>query len=86
MKVPVIYQPDAKEINVSVSLDDIRAALAEHPESSRQAMMLVNDAYQAIESIPDALINGMSVSARRVIAEALRRQALRFCDVMEGES
>jgi len=77
MKVKVWYE-SAQEVEVSVSVDDIRAALAETPETVNEAIRLVVAAHQALDAISGDIISKMNVNQRDRLCDALRKQADRF--------
>jgi len=79
VKATVFYEPPGSEVEVSVSIDDIRAALGEEGANSvPQAIRLAHSAYEALAAIPDDLIVQMATTVRAILEDALKKQADRF--------
>jgi len=78
MKIPVIYQPEPQEVEVDVTMQDIRAALGQEPDSCREALSLINCFSVVMKAVDDGLIAQMTDSQRTLIRGFFLQQAERF--------
>jgi uncharacterized protein YlzI (FlbEa/FlbD family) len=69
-------------IEVEVTLEDIRASLHESPDTTLDAVRLINRCYVVLESIDPQIIGGMSSEQRQIISEFFTEQAAKY---REGE-
>ena len=82
MKIITWANIDPIEVEVEVTLEDIRASLHESPESRTEAMQLINRCAVVIKSIDPDIIGGMSSAQRQVISDFFTEQAAKY---KEGE-
>ena len=70
----------AQEIEVEVNIAEVMSTIAGLAETDQVPMACdcINTAYNAIKSLPDSVIEKMNEDQRRVIANALRVQTIRF--------
>ena len=68
----------AQEVDVNVSMDDIRSALSMEASTTKEALQLVNCCASAIKAVSDQMILEMNDAQRNVIASFFREQAERF--------
>ncbi|MCX6864783.1 MAG: hypothetical protein NTV46_00950 [Verrucomicrobia bacterium] len=78
MKIPTWIHPEPLEVDVEVSLEDIRNALDESPETEREAFALLNQCSVCMKAITPEMIAGMSDKQRERIMEFLTAQAARY--------
>jgi len=92
MKVEFCKSIDV-EAEVSIDINDITSALTEHVEHAQKAVefkgnsergrsfavqQFVTEVYQCLAATNDEMIEAIQGSGRKVIADALRKQANRF--------
>lgn len=82
MKITTWANIDPIEVEVDVTLEDIRASLHESPESCTEAIKLINRCYVVLKSIDPQIIGGMSSEQRQVISDFFTEQAAKY---KEGE-
>lgn len=85
MRVKVWVEAEA---DADVSLGDVLEHLAALPDSERMPAVLsaINAAHGIFNRVPDKSIADMTIDQRRLIAEALTRQAGRYLTMALAES
>ena len=78
MKITVFYEPPGSEVEVSVTVEDIIAALSEDPETVNQAINLAVRAHQALKAITADMISGMNTKVRDILCDSFKEQSARF--------
>ena len=80
MKVPVWYEPEPMEIDVDISLEDIRNALSGYtdPESVDEALRLLGVCASVLRSVPDVIIQNFNEKQKETITNFLTEQAKRY--------
>lgn len=82
MKATAWYQPDPKEVEVTVGPDEILAALfAENPDCKKHLFQGLNNIIDFLKAAPDRVLEEMTPSSREMAAKLLREQADRFANV-----
>jgi len=66
------------EVDVSISTEDITAALFEEPDNPRMVMIGVNSCAQFLKAITPAMIDEMNFAQRQIVRNFLTEQAARF--------
>ena len=82
MKLTTWANIDPIEVEVEVTAEDIRASLYESPDTTTDAVRLINRCYVVLESIDSQIIGGMSSEQRQVISQFFTEQAAKY---REGE-
>lgn len=67
-----------QEVEVDVSMADIRAALVENFDTVSEALQLVNRCASVLKAVSDGMIENMNNAQREVVANFLRLQANRY--------
>jgi hypothetical protein len=78
MKIPTWITPEPLEVDVEVSIEDIRNALEDSPETATEAFRMLNRCSVVIKSISDEIIEDMNDAQRKVVNEFLAIQAARY--------
>tara|TARA_R110002050_G_scaffold191532_6_gene326338 strand:- start:5175 stop:5420 length:246 start_codon:yes stop_codon:yes gene_type:complete len=78
MKVTTVVSLEPQEVEVSVSAEEIAAALAEEPLGVRHALVGINNAAQFVKAITPEMIAEMGPGPRQTIAAFFAEQAERF--------
>ena len=78
MRVPTIISIPDQEVEVSVSMEDIVAAIREETGSFMHVLQGINDFAQFFKAIPDEMIVGFGEAQRNLIADFLHEQSIRF--------
>ena len=82
MKITTWANIDPIEVEVEVTLEYIRASLHESPDTTLDAVRLINRCAVVIKSINPEIIGGMSSAQRQVISDFFTEQAAKY---KEGE-
>ncbi len=78
MKILTWITPEPLEIEVEVSIDDIRQALEHSPETVSEAFRMLNQCVAVMRSISDEIIGEMNDAQRKVVREFLALQSERY--------
>lgn len=78
MKITTWITPEPVEVDVNVSLEDIRNALEESPESTSEAFMIIKRCSVCLKSISPEIIDEMNDAQRRIVFDFLTEQAARY--------
>lgn len=78
MKIQTWITPEPVEVDVEVSLEDIRNALDETPETAREAFQLLNRCAVCMKAITGEMVDEMNENQLKVIREFLTEQAARY--------
>jgi len=78
MKIPTWIHPEPLEVDVEVSLEDIRNALNESPKTEREAFVLLDRCSACMRAITPEMVAGMSDKHREAIGAFLAEQAARY--------
>jgi hypothetical protein len=70
----------SQEVEVDVSLDDVMAEISglEAPLRKQEALRLLSMCIGALQRVPDAIAEELSAEQRKLIADALRKDAERY--------
>lgn len=77
MKVPVWVYVE-REVMVDVTVDHLKVALREDPETRAKCLDLLNSCATVMKAIPQERIRELTAEQRGVIADFLRREAERY--------
>lgn len=66
------------EVDVSISVEDITAALCEEPDGPRAVMVAINSCAQFLKAITPEMITEMNVAQREIVRAFLTTQAERY--------
>lgn len=78
MIIPTWVDFPSQEVKVEVSLEDIRNAILESPDSKHETILLLTRCSAVLKSISDEMIALLNDAQRKVIEEALSSQAARY--------
>ena len=67
-----------QEVDVSVSVEEIISAMVEHPESTRQALIGINNFHGFMRAVTPEMIKEMTPSQRALVGAWFYEQAQRF--------
>lgn len=78
MKIPTWITPEPLEVDVEVSIEDIRNALEDSPETVNEAFRMLNRCSAVMKSISEEIIVDMNDAQRKAVNEFLALQAVRY--------
>ena len=77
MKVKTVVRIE-EEVEVDVSMDDIRSALVEEIGTVGEALQLINRCATCLKAVSDDMIGEMNNAQRELVAHFMREQADRY--------
>jgi hypothetical protein len=84
MKIKTWVDFESKEIEVSISAEDIVTCLSEDPNQVHTALRGISNAASFIKAIPPVIIDEMSDKARETIRKFFIEQSERFATSNQG--
>jgi len=83
MIIPTWITPEPLEVDVEVSIDDIRNALEDSPETVSESFKMLNRCCAVMRSISDEIVGDMNDAQRKVVREFLALQSERYSEQNE---
>jgi hypothetical protein len=78
MKMIAWYEPEPKEVEVEITIEDIRNFLRNEPESSHEAFRILNNCVSAIKAITNEMVVGMTDPQRQAVRNFFLEQAEKY--------